>query len=124
MTTKYIWHDELGEPPRAKIRDSGEIIELSQLEKGALMEFPYYLGVGPTQEVIIYGETKFEYHVDTCRRAEDGIGIEMISRGQAGRNWQGNPFHTIKEPDDAIDQFLFQGKGYEELNKLLQKYHL
>ena len=86
MTTKYLWYTEPGEPPRAKVRESGKIIELRNLEYGTLIEFPCYRGVGPTKEVVLEGETWPSYHIRTCRRGEDGVGIEFIIRGQAGMN--------------------------------------
>lgn len=124
MISEYIWHSELGrgEVPRAIITATGNIIELNEIKPKTLMKFPSCRGIQQTFEVVLLAETRLEYRVETCRRAQDGIGIELINRGQAGRNWQGIPGHTINGPNDVLDKFLTKGKGYQELDVLLKKY--
>ncbi len=124
----YEWYDELGEPPRAKLKSTGEIVELRDIAQGAVIEFPVLkkgsfgcYEIGTTREVVINGETRPTCYVETIRRAKDGIGIELINRGQARRNWQGNPIHTIEGLNDPLDKFLHNGDGYKILNELLQK---
>jgi hypothetical protein len=143
----YIWHEELGEPPRAKSKITGKIVELDQLPLGTLIEFPEFhidsyettefiggrllitekppVHVARTLEVVSEGGIWPNlYYLDTIRRAWDNIGIELVNRGQAGRNRVGTPYHTIKGPDDALDRFLTKGDGYRMADELLRKHGL
>ncbi len=125
----YMWCDELGEPPCAIQKISHKKVSLSEVPDCALMEFPIMaegsMGsykAGTSFEIVINKQTWPSYDIDTIRRASNGVGIEMISRGQAGRNYEGAPFHIIDGPEDDLDKFLFKGKGYFELDRLLKEY--
>ena len=113
----YEWHDELGELPCARLKATGELKSLDQLMQGDLIEFS---GV---REIFICGEVNPVVAIDTIRRAKDGVGIELVNRGQAGRNQQGEPFHTIY-PLDIFEGPVTKYKGYPTLHKLLKRYGL
>ncbi|MDP2749726.1 MAG: hypothetical protein Q8O89_02760 [Nanoarchaeota archaeon] len=135
----YEWYEELGEPPKARLKETKKTFSLNKLSNGDLIEFPirreaskeermklgkYLIQKGISKEIVIEGRIWPEHYVETIRRAEDNVGIELIIRAQAGQNWEGNPVHTIHGPNDALDLCLFNGEGYKILNKLLEKYNL
>jgi hypothetical protein len=113
----YEWCDELGELPCAAVRATGEKVRLDGLAEGDIMEFD------GLREVVISGHYLPLCGLSTMRRARDSTGIELISRGQAGRNKDGKPFHTVY-PFDDYEIASSQGKGYYVLDKLLKRYGL
>ena len=111
---RYIWFDELGELPRAKEEKTGKVVSLDQLCEGDIIRFQ------KNYEVVLRGGINPECYVTSIRRALDGIGIEIIDRGQAGMNSSGDPAWTIEGPDDVIDQYVSKGRGYQAADKLLR----
>jgi len=111
----YEWYDELGELPCARLKATRELKSLDQLSEGDLIEFD------GRKEVFIHGTVIPECSIGTMRRAQDGVGIELVNRGQAGRNQQGKPFHTIY-PLDVLESVITKYKGYSTMNKVLKKY--
>ena len=113
----YEWHDKLGELPCARLKATGELKNLDGLVEGNLIEFD------GRKEIFIRGEVNPVCDIDTIKRAKDGIGIEMVNRGQAGRNQQGEPFYTLY-PFGEWEGVLTNYRGYPTLNKLLKRYGL
>lgn len=116
MGTKvYVWHDELGEQACVILKSTGQKFKLSNLCEGDIIEFY------GQKEVVIKGEDNPPC-IHTIRRAGDGVGIELSIYSKI--NLEGRSCHTIEGKDDALDQFLFKGKGYENLNRLLEKHNM
>jgi hypothetical protein len=127
----YEWYEQLGEPPQAKVYGTGEIISLDKLVRGDLLIFPIkkigkrgLINIETSKEVVSSSGTWPIYYVDSVRRAEDCTSIELVRRWQAGGNSEGKPMWTINGPNDVIEKFLNNGKGYEQADKLLKRWNL
>jgi len=108
----YEWVSRLGEPPYASLRATGERVELSDLIEGSLIE------VEGKREVVIAGTTHPIYSLKTVRKAQGGVGIEMVNRIQGG----GCLVDIIPHFGHWLDLYLRNGRGYLLFYKMLAKF--
>jgi hypothetical protein len=87
-------------------------VELDELATGDPID------CGETWEITIKGYLQPSYKLLTIRRAEDGIGIELVHRTPEKDGTQ--PIHTLY-PRDALEQLLTKCRGYYTLDDQLRR---